>query len=289
MPVIEAVLQDLRFAARTFRRAPGFSLVAIATIAVGVGAATAVFSVVDAVLLRPLPFERPEALVLVGEYNVETGRGYNDVSPANFLDWRARSRSFTGLAAFREQFFTTTLGDHPERVRGAMVNANFFEVLGARPALGRPFHADDEGTGAARVAIIGAGLWREQFGGRRDAIGRTLRLDGELYTVVGVLPHGIDYPDAAQVWVTGHWRVPDDPRHLGEDPSGERHHNYLFALGRMEPGTARGHAQADMSAVAAGLAREYQDSDATTGVRVTALHDDLVGNVRPTLRLLFLA
>ncbi|MGE5244394.1 MAG: ABC transporter permease, partial [Betaproteobacteria bacterium] len=111
----------------------------------------------------------------------------------------------------------------------------------------------------------------------------------EIYTVVGVLPQQIDYPDGAQVWVPPHWRVPDDPRRLGGDPSGERDHNYLFALARLEPGIAPERAQAEMTAVAAGLAREYPDSDATTGVRVTALHDDLVGDVRPTLRLLFLA
>ncbi len=287
--MIDGILQDVRYAGRSFRRTPGFSFIAILTIAVGVGASAAIFSIVNSVLLRPMPFDHPDALVLLGQYDLKTGRGYNDVSPANFLDWRARSRSFTGLAAFRDAPVTTTLGDHPERLAGAMVTANFFDVLGVRPALGRLFEAGDERPGAPRVSVLGNGAWRERFGGRPDIVGNTARLNGELYTIVGVLPAGIDYPDQSEVWITPHFSVPDDPRALGQDPSAERDHNFLFALGRLRQGVTREAAQAEANAVAAALAREYPDSDADTGTRLTALRDDLVGDVRPTLRLLFAA
>jgi predicted permease len=287
--MIGRLIGDLRHAFRVIRRAPAFTLLVILTIAVGVGASTAMFSVVDAVLLRPLPFPDSGALLLVGQYDLRTGQGYNDASPANFLDWQARSRSFAGMAAFRDWPFTATLGDHPERLRGAIVNASFFDVLGTSAAVGRTFQLGDEGSGGARVAVIGAGLWRERFGGRPDVVGRTIRLDGALYTIVGVLPPGIDYPDDAEVWVAPRWRVPDDPRLLGQDPSAERDHGYLFAIARLRPGVTREAAQAEMSTIAAALAKEFPDSDGTTGVRLTRLRDDLVGDVRPTLRLLFAA
>ncbi len=266
--MIEALLQDLRYAARSFRRTPGFSLVAIVTIAVGVGASAAIFSIVNSVLLRPMPFERPEELVLVGQYNRQTGQSYNDVSPANFLDWRARSRSFTGLAAFRDAPFTTTLGDHPERLSGAMVNANFFDVLGVKPIVGRVFEAGDERSGrAARGRARQRRLARALRRPPRRRRARTVRLDGELYTIVGVLPPGIDYPDQAQVWVTPHFAVPDDPRALGQDPSAQRDHNYFFALGRLKPGRRDEAAQAEVNTVAArararvpGLGRGHRPS-----------------------------
>jgi putative ABC transport system permease protein len=143
----DGLLQDVRYTVRTFLRSPGFSLLAVLTMAIGIGANTAIFSVVNAVLLRPLPFPQPEALVLVSQVDRQTRQGYGDATPANFLDWRARNRSFTGMAALRDESYVLSSGDRPERVGGALVNASFFEVLGVAPAMGRSFEARDEGPG----------------------------------------------------------------------------------------------------------------------------------------------
>src|SRR3954466_16107702 len=171
--MIERLAQDLRYAARTFRRAPGFLLLTVLTIAIGVGANAAIFSIVNAVLLKPLPFGRPNDLVLVTDADRRTRQNNFDASPANFLDWRVRQHSFTGMAAFRQAAFALSGGDRPESVPGAIVNATFFDVLDVQPALGRRFAADDEGPGAPRVVVISDGLWRQRFGARTDAIGRT--------------------------------------------------------------------------------------------------------------------
>ncbi len=275
---------DLRYALRTLIRNPGFALLAVATIAIGVGANTAIFSVVYAVLLRPLPFAEPDALVLVSQAN--TG----SASPANFLDWRARSRAFDGLAAFRNAGFALSSGDHPDRVAGANVSANFFEILGVKPVMGRGFQSGDEGAGAARVAIVSHAMWTDRFGARRDVIGRTVHLNDEPHTIVGVLPPGVDFPERAQVWTPPHWRVPDDPLAPDQDPSPQRGHGYLFVLGRLRPEVTRAQAERDMDAVAASLERDYpNDNRDDVGVVIASLRDELVGPVRPTLMMLFAA
>src|SRR5262249_9658839 len=158
--------QDLRYAARAFKRAPAFTALAIVTVAIGVGANAAIFSVVNAVLLRPLPYPRAGDLVLVAQGNRASKQSGFDATPANCLDWRTRQRSFTGLAGFVEARPTVAFGDTPERIAGAMVNANFFQVLEIQPAFGRTFQPGDEEHGGARVAILGDRLWRDRFGAR---------------------------------------------------------------------------------------------------------------------------
>jgi putative ABC transport system permease protein len=287
---MDFLLQDVRYAIRTCLRRPGFALLAILTIAVGVGANAAIFSIVNAVLVRPLPFPRANELVLVSQSNRQTRQGPGDVAPANFLDWRVRNHSFTGMAAHRAFTLTIASGDHPERFAGAMVNANHFDVLGVKPILGRAFEPDDEQPGAPRVVILAAGLWRQRFGGRAEAIGQSVAIDDEPYTIIGVMPPGIDYPDKAQAWVTPHWRVPDDPLLSGtQDPSTERGHAYIEVLARLGPGVAFERAQADMDGVAMALEHDYPDDNQNTGVKLTALRDDLVSEVRPTIVLLFVA
>jgi putative ABC transport system permease protein len=287
MYMIDAVRQDLRYAARTFRRAPGFVALAILTIAIGVGANATIFSVVNATLLRPLPFTNPERLVLVAQRNRTTKVSLGDASPANFLDWRIRNHSFTGMTALRDAAFTLASGDRPERIGGAIVNANFFDVLGVTPSIGRSLQPEDERPGAPRVAILSDALWRARFGGRTDVIGVSVRLNDEPHTIVGVLPPGIDYPDQAKVWVPPHWAAPDDPLAATQDPTPQRGHGYLFVLARLKPGVTRQQGQADMDAVAATLERDYPDDDHNIGVAITSLRDDLVGDIRPTLLMLF--
>ena len=287
--MIERLWQDVRYAGRTFMRSPGFALIAILTIAVGVGANAAIFSVVNATLLRPLPYPRADELVLVTNSNRQTGRSNGDATPANFLDWRARNHSFTGMAAFRETSVTLSSGDHPERRRAAMVNANFFDVLQIAPALGRTFTGEDEVHSAARVASDA--LWRERFGGRPDAIGQRVRFDDEPYTIVGVMPPGINYPGKAQIWIPPHWPVPDDPLlSASQDPSAQRNHGYFFVVARIKRDLTVKGAAADMDAVAASLERDYLNSNRNVGATLIGLRDDLLeGDIRTTTLLLFAA
>ena len=286
--MIEHLLQDLRYAARTFRRAPGFLLLTVLTIAIGVGANAAIFSIVNAVLLRPLPFGRPNDLVLVTDSDRRTRQSNGDASPANFLDWRVRQHSFTALAAFRQATFALTGGDRPESVAGAIVNANFFDILDVTPALGRTFRRGDEGPGAPRVAVLSDGLWRQRFDGRPEAIGQSVRINDEPHTIVGVMPAAIDYPDRSRVWIPSHWRVPDDPLAMGVDPSAQRSHGYFSVVARLQPGQTVERAQADMDAV--GLALEHDfPANQNLGIELTPLRSDLVADVRQTVLLLFAA
>lgn len=287
--MIERLVQDLRYAARTFRRAPGFLILAVVTIAVGVGVNAAIFSIVNAVLLRPLPFPRPGDLVLVTDTNRQTRQSNGDTSPANFLGWRIRHHSFTGLAAFRQARFTVSGFDRPESVPGAIVNVNFLDVLDIKPALGRSFAAADEQPGASRVAMISDGFWRQRFGARLDAIGQTVRLNDEPHAIIGVMPPGIDYPDRSRVWVPPHWRVPDDPLAPTVDPAPQRSHGYFSVLARLQPGWSIESAQADMDAVAATMERDFPNDNQNVGVMLTTLRSDLVSDVRQTVLLLFAA
>jgi putative ABC transport system permease protein len=287
--MIDLLRNDVRYAIRSFVRAPAFTLLALLTIAVGVGANTAMFSIVNAVLLRPLPFPRATELVLVSTANRQTRQPNNNANPANFLDWRVRNRSFTGLAAFRDYGVTLSGADRPERLSAAMVNANFFDVLEVKPALGRAFTPADEVHGADRVAIISDAVWRERFGGRRDIVGQQVRFNDEPYRIVGVAPARLDFPDKAQVWIPPHWAVPDDPLvPPSQDPSSDRSHGYFFVLGRLKPGITLAAAATDMDRVAADLERDYPNDNQNVGAALKPLRDDLVdADVRLTTLLLF--
>jgi putative ABC transport system permease protein len=285
-----AFWQDIRYAIRTFARAPAFTVIAVLTIAVGIGANAAIFSVVNAVLLRPLPYPRAGDLVIVSQGNRLTKQSAGDATPANFLEWRRRSRSFEGLAAFRESTPTVTLSGVPESIRGAQVNANFFELLEVKPSLGRALSDRDEGPGASRVVVIGDRFWRERLGGRNDVLGRALQINDELHTIVAVMPRGIDFPAKAELWFPTHWGVPDDPqRSPAVDPSQERGHGYFSVIGRLETGVTLAGAIADMDSVARGLERDYPDDNENLGSFVVPLRDDLVADVRATTILLLLA
>jgi putative ABC transport system permease protein len=283
---MDTLIRDVRYAIGTLRRSPSFSLLAILTIAVGIGATSGVFSVINAVLVRPLPFERADDLVLISQVDKRTRQGVGDASPANFLDWRARSHAFAGMSAMRSAALALSTTDRPEPVDGAMVSANFFQVLGVKPLLGRVFEQEDERPGAPRVAILGHDLWRQRFGGGSEIIGQPVRINDETYTIVGVMPTRIAYPDNAQLWVPPHWPVPDDPLLPAEDPSAQRGHGYIRVLARVKPGVSRGAAQTDLDSVAAALEQEYPNDNSDVGIHLVSLRDDLVGDVRPTLMLL---
>lgn len=288
LPLLDELGRDVRYALRALGRNRGYAFAAILTLALGISAATAVFTIVDGVLLRPLPFDRPGELFLVFQQNTLTKTSLGDATPANFLDWRARTRSFAAMAALRGGNVSLALGDGAERVRAADVTPNFFDLLGVPAVLGRTFTARD-GADRARVVVISDALWQQRFGGRPDVVGRTLRIDSVPYTIIGVLGPGLDYPDEAQLWYPSHWAVPEDPLAPGRDPSAERGHGYLYAIGRLAPGTSPAQARADLHAVGAALEREYPDDNRHIGIDMRSLHEELVGDTRPALLLLLAA
>ncbi len=287
--MISTVLRDLRYAVRTFRRSPGFLALAVLTISVGVGANAAIFSIVNAVLLRPLPFPHAGDLVLVSNLNRLTKQSSLDASPANFLDWRRRQRSFTGMAAFREETVGLFSADRPERMPGAIVTVNFFDVLGTAPALGRAFQAADEQPGAPRVAVLSDRLWRSQFSARRDVIGQTLRINDEQHTIIGVMAPGIEYPGKAALWIQSHWRVPEDPLAPAVDPVTQRDHAFITVMARLKPGATLAGSRADMDTIASTLEHDFPDENDNLGALVLPLRDDLVSDLKPTILLLFAA
>src|ERR671933_1111918 len=199
---METLLQDLRYGVRMMWKRPGFTLVAVLTLGVSIGVNTAVFSVVYAALVRPLPFADPERLFLAAAENKRGGTAdVRGVAPADFVDWRAQSQSFEGLAAYTGGSITLDAGDAPEMIPGARVSDDFFPVLGVRPALGRTFAPEEFGAAGERALVLSHGLWERRFGGDPKVIGARLPLvGGESATVVGVMQEGFKYPPSAEVW-----------------------------------------------------------------------------------------
>jgi hypothetical protein len=192
--MLASISTDLRQTFRSLGRNPGFAVVAVLTLGLGIGANTATFSGVDALLLGSLPYSHPERLVGIWEDSSAVGFPQNTPAPANYSDWRRMNHVFSDVAALRFRHANLTGGGHPEMVLGRGVTANFFDVLGARPMLGRVFSAEEDNT-AAKVVVIGYNLWQRRFGGSRSAIGQTLRMNDQAYTVIGVMPAGFAFPD----------------------------------------------------------------------------------------------
>jgi putative ABC transport system permease protein len=260
------------------RRSPGFAAAAILTLALGIGANATIFSFVNAVLLRPLPYREPGRLVSLWQNNTKQGVADNPVSPANFLDWRERSRSFEGMAAI-EPFGMAATGDgEPERFSAFLVTDGFFETMGRNPLRGRWFHREEYEPGRDRVVILGNGLWRRRFGGDPAVVGRTLRLDGRPYTVVGILPAEFQFPADRDVWV---------PQTVREEDRRERGSTYWQVVARLKPGVSATQAQEEMSAIAATLAREYPDANSGMGATVAPLYEVVTRPVRASLVALF--
>ncbi len=254
------VKQDIRYAFRMLRKQPGFTAIAILTLALAIGANTAIFSVVNAVLLRPLPYPEPDRLVLIRERTKIFDSG--SVSLPNYLDWRASQRGFTDLALFRrEDANLSVTGDvEAERVGSARVSYNFLSILGLSPELGRDFRESDDVPNCKKVALISDGLWKRRFGGSRGVLGQTIVLNGQQCEIVGVLPASVQLPRKAQVYVTlGDLRADMD---RGNHPG-------FSALGRLKPNVSLAQGSADLNNIAAELERRYPDSNA--GRRVTAV------------------
>jgi len=270
------LLQDLRYGWRMLAKNRGFTAVAVIALALGIGANTAIFSVVNGVLLRPLAYRDPERLMRLRE----TSPDFSSMAVAypNFLDWKEQNRSFAVLAAFRWQDYDVTGGGQPEHLSGKMVSADFFRVLGIHPVLGRDFDRTDR-LGATPVALISGGLWSRRFASNPAALGSQVMLNGQSYTIVGVIPADFQFEGAAEVYTPlAQW---DDILARSREM-----HPGMNVLGRLKPGVTQAQAQSDMNALAARLAEAYPKSNSKHGVNMAPLASTIVGDVRPTLLVL---
>jgi len=285
---MHAFAQDIRYALRQLRKNPGFTLMAALTLALGIGSATAVFSLVDAVLLRPLPFAQPERLVALDTLESRGGSATPaDVSYPDFFDWRDQAKSFDALAAYQNGAVTFASKDGPVRRLSTMiVSADFFRVLGVTPTLGRSFTRPEEQLGAHAV-ILSDSLWRSAFSANPAILGQALRLNEETFYVVGVLPRGFAFPGATDtdVWVSPAVMM------SGKNPPGkQRGWNQLNVLGRLAPGVSIERARAEMQGIQKTISLQYADSDKDeTAVKITPELENVVGDVAQPLHILFAA
>jgi putative ABC transport system permease protein len=273
--MMDTLRHDLRYAIRQLVRSPGFTAVAVLTLGLGIGANTAIFSVVNAVLLRPLPYPESSRLVSVAERRPNGAT--NTVAYQNFLDWRKHG-PLRSLALLRTQSFNVGGADRPERVAGALVSADYFRVLGLEPAAGRYFLDGEDSPGRDQVAVIGHGLWQRRFGSDPSAVGRTLAVDGRALTVIGVAPAGFRVAEETEVWTPVSL---DDPRLL----EARGLHAYEV-IGRLGEGQTLAQVSGRLEAVAARLAAEYPASNRNWGVAVVPLQETMVRDLRPTLLVL---
>jgi putative ABC transport system permease protein len=278
---MNSVLQDLRFTFRAFRKAPGYTAVAILILALGIGGNTSIFSLVDRLLLRPLPYPDPGQLVLVWENQAELREVRNLVSAVEYFTWTEEGKPFARIGAYTEAFFNLTGVDRPERLAGAIASPSLLETLGLRPARGRFFLPAEGEPGAPRVALISQGLWQRRFGSDPGVLGKSLDLSGERYTVVGVLPPELLLP-GKQIEVL----VPFAPE--PEEKANAQAH-YLTVVGRLRPGVSLEQAQGEMAEVAHRLEQRYPDSSAGHGISILPLQAELIGEVRPALLVLLAA
>ncbi|MGA6957080.1 MAG: ABC transporter permease [Candidatus Acidiferrales bacterium] len=278
---METLIQDLKYAVRMLMKSPSFTAIAVLTLALGIGANTALFSVVNGVLLRPLPYRQPDRLVVLSEKTASFDS--SSISYPNFLDWQRSNTTFSSLAAYRSDDFSILGNGEAERVRVGMISAGFFETLGVNPLLGRLFNADEDRLGAAPVALVTAGLWERKFGSAPDIIGKRVTMNGTGYTVVGVVPASFQLESTnlgiKDVFVPiGQFK---DPLFHDRDV-----HDGMRALGRLKPGVTLAAAQANMDQIADNLAQTYPDADKGAGIGIVPLKKDIVGDVEPFLLVL---
>jgi putative ABC transport system permease protein len=277
--LIESLVQDLRYGWRTLLKSPGFAAAALFTLALGIGANTAIFSVVYGILLRPLPFRDASHLVQMNETTPQVGDV--SVSYPNFQDWRRQSRTFTEMAAVTGVKFNMAGSSQPENIGGLAVSPNFLPMMGVRPVMGRGFTADEEKAGAAPVVLLSYALWQSHFGSDPSAIGQTIRLDSRTMTIVGVLPPDFRWVEKCDVMEPmGVWATHND----SATDRGDR--GDLLVAGRLAAGVRMEQARSEMETIAAGLARAYPGANAQSGVNLRPLREAYSGNVRPAMLVL---
>jgi putative ABC transport system permease protein len=272
--------QDLRYGVRMLARSPGFTLIAVAALALGIGANTALFSVVNATLLKPLPYNQADRLVMVWEHNRPRNKDRNVVSPTNFLDWQEQSTAFEQIAAFYDNRFNLTGAGEPEEIPAQVATGNLFTLLGAEAVLGRTFTNEDAEPGHDNVVVLSYGLWQRRFGGARDVIGKSLALDGQSATIIGVMPDDFKWfikqnsliGKPAELWTP--------TKFTNNNPMRGR---FLSAVARLKPGVSIKQAQSEMSGIAGRLEKERPDFNTGWGVNLVPLREQLVGEIKTSL------
>jgi putative ABC transport system permease protein len=277
---LETIVQDLRYGARMLRKSPGFTIIAVLTLAIGIGANTAIFSVVYGVLLAPLPYKDPSQLIVLNETTPKVG--VVSVSYPNFLDWRSQSHGFSEMAAVHSASFNLANVSQPENIGGEAVSPNFLSMLGVRPLLGRDFDAAEEKAGTAPGVLLSYDLWQSHLGGDPNVVGRTITLDGGGFTIIGVLPPDFRTLDKVQVLEPiGLWAV------LGSNAMERGSRGDMAVVGRLAPGVNLAQARAEMAGIALRLAKEYPASNDQFGVALQPIRDIFVGDMRPAILSLF--
>ena len=277
---MSGVLQDLRYAFRQIQKAPAFAAVAVVTLALGIGANTAIFSVVNSVLLRALPFKDADRLVRIWHTPPRSsfpGMNQFAVSPANYLDWQDQNHVFDSMAIYGYRGFTLTTGGKAEQVAASAVSAKFFSTLGVQPIIGRVLLPDEDQPGRSNVVVLSHRFWQEHFGSNREIVGHNITVDGIAYLVAGVMPPSLRFPDFAQMWTPLAW--------TDQDRAVRGNHNYLV-IARLRPGVDLKQAQAEMNTISGRLQQQYPADDKGWGAVVLPLHSDLVSDVRPALLVL---
>jgi putative ABC transport system permease protein len=278
---MDQLLTDLRYGLRALAKRPAFTAIALLTLALGIGVNTAIFSVVDSVLLRPMPFKNPESLVAVWEHSPQLGIARNEMAPANFFDLRNQNQVFEGLGAFGDMSMNLTGEGEPERLEGQVVTANVFTLLGVQPVLGRTFLPQEDQIGNEYVVVLSHALWQRRFNRDPNVINRKVTLNGASFTVVGVMPPHFFFPiRESELWIP--WAMQPD------EASGRGDH-YLHAIARLKPGVTAQHANAEVEAVGARLAAEYPRTNEGLGFVVNPFQRDYIGDLRRPMLLLFAA
>ena len=278
---MRTIVQDIRYGSRMLLRTPGFTIVAVMTLTLGIGAGTTIFSVVDHVLLRPLPFPDSDRILTIWNTYPQSPWGEEEVSPPDFCDWREQNDSFNQLAAYERFSYVWTDSSDPVRLRAARVSGDFFSAMGINPILGRPILPADDHEGAHHVVVLSHELWRNQFGSDPSIVGHALTLNGMGFTVLGVMPAEFGFPGDVDLWSPLAYEPPFEPA--------LRRSTWLKTVARLKPGVTPDEAQADMSAIASRLEREHPESNAGRGVRLVSLFEKTVGSARPALLVLLAA
>jgi putative ABC transport system permease protein len=277
---MHTLIQDIRYGLRTLMKRPGFTVVAVLALTLGIGANTAIFSVIHAVILRPLPYDEPERLMVLDENSPAQGVDRYGVSYPNFLAWRDQNRTFEGLAALRSEGMTLTGRGDPAPLTGTFVSPNLFDLLGAAPVIGRTFLPDEDRPGGHRTVLVSYGFWQQWFGGNPNILGQAIVLDGTSYTIIGVMPSGFRFPyDDVEVW----WALGSL---ADEAPMKNRTVHFLQVLGRLKPEGTLEQARAEMNTIAARIQQQYPGEDPGHGATVLSLHEQIVGEVKPMLLVL---
>src|SRR5882724_8780089 len=282
---METLWQDLRYGIRMLLKAPSFSIVATIALALGIGANTAIFSVVNAVLLRPLPFPNSEQLMMVWETDTSLGMERGSASYLNFTDWQDQNHVFERMASYHNSDYILTGRGESTRLQGGVVNANLFPLLGVKPVIGRGFLPEEDKPGeSGRVVLLSQELFQRRFNSDPNVVGQSMLLNGKNYTIVGVMPQAFQFPiqnEPVELWTT----VAIDRE--GKDPiTAQRGAHYMKVIARLKPGVSKEQAQAEMTSISARLEQQYPDKNLHRSTMIEPALDALVGDIRPALLIL---